>query len=93
MIFATDFTDAKIYLLIFLLDKRCKGQLRFKKYIFQKYFHKAHVQYEAKLSHISKLQPLLLFHMKVINTLQQKQTKTERTAPLLAFAEFLLKAT
>lgn len=50
------------------------------------------MQYEAKLSHISKLQPFLLVHMKVTDTLQQKQNKTERTAPLLAFAEFFLKA-
>lgn len=50
------------------------------------------MQYEDELSQISKLQPLVLFHTKVTDTLQQKQTRTERRAPLLNFAEFLLKA-
>lgn len=50
------------------------------------------MQYEDELPQISKLQPLVLFHMKVTDTLQQKQTRTERKAPLLNFADFLLKA-
>lgn len=50
------------------------------------------MQYEDELSPISKLHPLVLFHTEVTDTLQQKQTRTERRAPLLNFAEFLLKA-
>lgn len=42
--------------------------------------------------HIYQNSSFITIHMKVTDTLQQKQTKTERTAPLLAFAEFFLKA-
>lgn len=34
------------------------------------------MQYEADSSQILKLHPLVVFHMKVTNTLQQKQTRT-----------------